>query len=117
MAESMNDLIREVLGDDSCLNYMGEELRFLYEADNHEYELYYFRDKVNQLEFMHMIKYFLEIDNMFMLIRFVYKHSSYLLKDCLYAVRMGLSESGIRYKIDTIIRNKVMVHRQKLLNA
>lgn len=25
------------------------------------------------------------------------------------AVRMGLSESGIRYKIDTIIRNKVMV--------
>lgn len=105
MAESMNDLIGTILGDkDFSLNYMGEELRFLYEADEHEYELYYFREKVSQLEFMHMIKYFLRIDNMFMLIRFVYKHSSYLLKDCLNNGKEYTSEVDMEKKEQLIRR-------------
>lgn len=111
MAESMNDLIKAMLGDDYSLNYMGEELRFLYEADNQEYELYYFRDKVNQLEFMHMIKYFLEIDNMFMLIRFVYKHSSYLLKDCLY------NEKEYTFDVDKAKKEQLLRRIDQLYNT
>lgn len=111
MAENMSDVVETILGDkDYSFNYMGEELRFLYEAEDQEYQLYYFRDKVSQIEFMHMIKYFLNIDNMFMLIRFVYKHSNYLLKDCLS------NETDYDFEIDPVKKEQLMKRVDQLYN-
>lgn len=112
MKENNNVLIGTILGDkDLSDNYMGEELRFLYEADDQEYELYYYRDKVTELEFIHMIKYFISIENVFMLIRFVYKHSNYLLKDCL------LNENEYNFKTDNAKREQLLKRVDQLYNA
>lgn len=84
MLEDMGCKLVNLFNDGDILqSFMSEEVKFLSEAGQCEFELYYLKDEIKSFEFIKMLDYLMKMDCIVMLIRFVYKHSAYILEDYL----------------------------------
>lgn len=82
MLEDMGCKLINLFEDGDILqNFMSEEVKFLSESGQYEFELYYLKDKIESFEFIKMLDYLMKMDCIVMLIRFVYKHSAHILED------------------------------------
>ena len=97
-----DNYLNKILKEQNIINdFLAEEIRFISEAEQYEFELFYFKDVVDELEFMYMIDYLLSMKNLIMMIRFVYKHSNYIIQKC-------ISKKDSEYDIDDEKKGKVI---------